>query len=338
MSKSKVSLRAIAQASGVHQSTVSRVLKNDPRISKSTATKVRRVAKRLGYIPNPELGRLMAHMRSMRTEHFESVVALLTPEQPFKDHYSLEVQRGVMDRCKELGFIPEKFSTGMDPTSIKRLNRILKARGIEGVLVIGRERGENRAPALDMDQSSVVSATNFLADFPVHTVLPDHFANFTLVYQEIVRRKCKRPGLLTWPDLDRRQRFAGRMTHYQFYYDILGTTALPPYSWIGGPGEIETSFKAWFNKHQPDALLFPDQVLRKAIEDILGAKKLQKVFLIGYCSNGPDFPGIDQQPEVIGRSAVDILTSHMQRYEKGWPEVTKQMNIPGCIVLAGNAS
>lgn len=337
MPSSKVSLRAIAQASGVHQSTVSRVLKNDPRISKTTAGKVRRVAKRLGYVPNPELGRLMAHMRSMRSEHFESVVALLTPEQPFKDPYSLEIQRGVIDRCKELGFIPEKFASGLDAKSIKQLNRILKARGIEGVLILGRERGENRAPALDMDQASVVSATNFLADFPVHTVLPDHFANITLVYQEIIRRKCQRPGLLTWPDLDRRQRFAGRMAHYQFYHDTLETTALPPYSWIGAPGEIESSFRTWFHKHQPDALLFPDQVLRKAIEDIVGAKKLQNVFLIGYCSNGPDFPGIDQQPDVIGRSAVDLLTSHMQRYEKGWPEVTKQVNIPGRIVPAGNA-
>src|SRR6476646_7503010 len=46
-------LRDVAEAAGVHPGTVSRALNNPVEVSAKTVARVRRVAARLGYVPNP---------------------------------------------------------------------------------------------------------------------------------------------------------------------------------------------------------------------------------------------------------------------------------------------
>jgi len=48
----KVKLKDLAQLCGVDASTVSRAIKNDPRISKETTERVQKVARKMGYQPN----------------------------------------------------------------------------------------------------------------------------------------------------------------------------------------------------------------------------------------------------------------------------------------------
>ncbi len=333
MAKRKISLRAIAEATGVHQSTVSRVLKNDPRISKTTAAKVHRAAKRLGYVPDPEYGRLMSHMRSMRDQRFESAVALITDPKQRPSHYSRELQEGAEERCKELGFIATEFPTDFDAKSIRQLNRVLRARNIEGALLLSRHPEDRTPPALDIQHFSVVSTTTFSQPFPVHEVIADHHYNTSLIYDRLHHMGKTRPGHISWQDLNHRQRYAGPMVHYHHYHDILQTTPLPPYVWSGTPHEIESGFHAWFYEHKPDSLILPSIEILRATEDIIGKRALNQVACFAFAQPADGLPGVNQRPRVIGRSAVDLLTSHMQRYEKGWPDVTKHVLIPGELVL-----
>ena len=53
----------IAQRLGVAPSTVSRALRDDPRISAAVREQVRGIAGELGYRPNPLVSALMAHRR-----------------------------------------------------------------------------------------------------------------------------------------------------------------------------------------------------------------------------------------------------------------------------------
>jgi LacI family transcriptional regulator len=58
-------IRDVARAAGVSPATVSLVWKNSPRISSSTAARVREHITRLNYIPSPEAQQLAAQ-RSWR--------------------------------------------------------------------------------------------------------------------------------------------------------------------------------------------------------------------------------------------------------------------------------
>ena len=328
MTNKRPSLRAIAEQSGVHQSTVSRVLKNDPRISPETAEQVRKVAEALGYVPDPQLGKLMAHMRAMREKTFESVIGFLLPEKPYPDFFARELLKGANQRAGELGYVVDRFPVDMSPESIRTVNRVLRARGIEGVLLLPRVANAP-PPPLDMETISVVSVTSYTEPFAVHEVLPDHVHNMELIRKALEKQDAKRPGLISWPDLDRRQRQAGPRMLYQYAFETLKTRPLPEMIWSGSNREIEVSFQSWFQKNKPDALVLPNPVIHASVKRILAGMGLEAPRCYASARHAENLPGVDQQPEEIGRAAIDMLTAHMQRHEKGLPRITKHMLIPG---------
>src|SRR4029077_14781695 len=73
-----VRMAEIAQRLGVASSTISRALRNDPRISEALRKQVRRVADELGYQPNPLVSALMANRRRRGSGGAVDVIALVT--------------------------------------------------------------------------------------------------------------------------------------------------------------------------------------------------------------------------------------------------------------------
>src|SRR5687767_11084669 len=74
------SLEQIAKRAGVSRSTVSRVMRNDPRISAATARRVREAAKDLDYRPNPLLSTLMERVRVGRNVSYQGTIGVVTDE------------------------------------------------------------------------------------------------------------------------------------------------------------------------------------------------------------------------------------------------------------------
>src|SRR4051794_30241649 len=76
-SKGRVGLRQIAEAAGVCLMTVSLALRDSPKISASTRERIHGLARALGYRPDPELSRLMKHLRTSRTARGRTGLALV---------------------------------------------------------------------------------------------------------------------------------------------------------------------------------------------------------------------------------------------------------------------
>ena len=74
-----VSLQAIARRAGVSRMAVSLALRGRPGVSPRTRQRVLAVAKRMGYAPDPELGKLMARMRQKISNEVKSCLAYLVP-------------------------------------------------------------------------------------------------------------------------------------------------------------------------------------------------------------------------------------------------------------------
>ena len=73
----RVGLREVAAAANVCVMTVSLALRDNPRISAGTRDRIKRLAAELGYHPDPELSRLMNHLRASRTARGRIGVALI---------------------------------------------------------------------------------------------------------------------------------------------------------------------------------------------------------------------------------------------------------------------
>ena len=105
----RVGLREIAAAAGVSVMTVSLALRGNPRISIATRDRIKRLADELGYHPDPELSRLMNHLRTSRTARGKIGVALvdfyprLLIEAEAKNQTVLEIAD--LDHISLLGFI-----------------------------------------------------------------------------------------------------------------------------------------------------------------------------------------------------------------------------------------
>jgi LacI family transcriptional regulator len=68
----------IAHAAGVSRSTVSRALRNDPRLKSDTCERVQKMASELGYRPNPFVATLMADLQRKRRPSTNSTFAFVT--------------------------------------------------------------------------------------------------------------------------------------------------------------------------------------------------------------------------------------------------------------------
>ena len=126
-----VSVRDIAKLSGVSVATVSMVLNDNPRISRATQMRVRRVIDQTGYRPN----RLAQSLSSKYTQ----VLAILLPalRHGFGDAYFGELISGVCDKAGKLGY--KVMLEQAKPDFIKSGQHIdmFERRFADGILAMG---------------------------------------------------------------------------------------------------------------------------------------------------------------------------------------------------------
>ena len=140
----KVTIKDLAALTGLSQATISLSLRDHPRISVETRRQVQRLAKKHGYAPHPMVSELMAQLPHIR-QIARPTLALVTCWPQWRGHIFLKaIHEGVNERAKELGYQVEEFPLHKGDMSPARLEKVLDARGIEGVLVYPFERSPSR--------------------------------------------------------------------------------------------------------------------------------------------------------------------------------------------------
>lgn len=174
MAGERISLRHIAEACGVSRNTVSLALRNHTSISEATRLKVHEAADRLGYVPDPEVSKLMVHLgKRKKPSGIVGEIAYVSTIAsddggPTHLHY-FEPAKAFLEAN---GYRLTPFLLHVEGHSEDELNDILESRGIEGVIVaplppdrsevrlnwerlsgvaIGRRLTEPRLPHIDID-------------------------------------------------------------------------------------------------------------------------------------------------------------------------------------------
>ncbi|MBE5885355.1 MAG: LacI family transcriptional regulator [Lachnospiraceae bacterium] len=122
-----VTLKDVATLAGVSPSTVSRVCKDNPSISKETKERVRKAMEQLGYEPN-----LPAEETVNRTI---GIILPPSPKESFENAFHLEVIRGVSQFCNQHHYM-NTVITGQDDEEILRvLEYMVKNNKVDGFIV-----------------------------------------------------------------------------------------------------------------------------------------------------------------------------------------------------------
>ncbi|MBL9133335.1 MAG: LacI family DNA-binding transcriptional regulator, partial [Verrucomicrobiaceae bacterium] len=132
----KPTLNDIAQELGISKMTVSRALRGGRHVEAGLREKIVRTAEFLGYQPDPEIAKLMTHMRRVRKTAAPRTLAFIWAERDAEEiarsSWSQQLVLGARRQAKKLGFELEEFHLTVRGMTARRLSGILEARGIPG--------------------------------------------------------------------------------------------------------------------------------------------------------------------------------------------------------------
>ncbi len=128
-------LSDIALRAKVSTMTVSLALRNDPRVAKATRDRVQRLARTMNYRVNPLVSALMTSVRTRRRTSYRPIIGFVAHEQIIEYATFRQYLAGAQERAKELGFKVDLFPFAAGDRSEARVDSVLQARGIVGVLI-----------------------------------------------------------------------------------------------------------------------------------------------------------------------------------------------------------
>src|SRR5882757_3830113 len=136
-----VTLRVIADEVGYSKNTVSLALRGDPQIPAATRDKIRKAADRLGYQPNAVVSHLIAQLRAGHTARFQAKLALVNAHRDpkaFRTHATIPAYvQGCERRGLKLGYTFDHFWLHDPKLKAESWIRILRTRGIKGIIIVG---------------------------------------------------------------------------------------------------------------------------------------------------------------------------------------------------------
>jgi DNA-binding LacI/PurR family transcriptional regulator len=320
-------LRVIAQQAGVTHATVSMALRNHPLISTATRRKVQRVAAKLGYTPDPQVAKLMQHLRLKHKPKFQSTLAAVTTLAEGDElAYARAVRDGAQSAAETFGYGFSVFRVAADVGRDTSLQRILRSRGVEGLLLLPMHAPREFGRFLDWSQFSIVAATHGVLAPEVHRVVPDQFGNTQLICEHLAGLGCRRIGLVisAETDLTVGHRFSAPVV---WQNTKGGGEYVEPFTYTG---DYLRGLREWYEAQRPDGLIVGDEVMARAIVRELRLRQPGpvKVALTERLTVSP-YSGIEQRAREVGAAAVAQLHALVQRGEKGIPRVPSVTMIKG---------
>lgn len=143
---SGVSIKDIAEEAGTTHSTVSRALRDSPKISDETRKRVKRIAKEMGYTPN-------AVAQSLQTDRTNAIGLVVTS---IADPFFADVVKGVEEVAQPAGFSVLLNSSHNDPEQEIQVIETFHRRRVDGLLVASSRMGSNYVDRMSRIEVPVV--------------------------------------------------------------------------------------------------------------------------------------------------------------------------------------
>jgi LacI family transcriptional regulator len=334
-------LNDIAKEMGYSKNTISLGLRGSPQIPPATRKRIAAVADRLGYRPNAVVSQLMAQLRSSRTSRLQAKLALVNANldpAAFQDHPTIPIYvEGCERRAASLGYDFDRFWLHDPELSAERLLRILTARGIKGLVLVGlmdtNQLPAKLAPVWDRFPCVVTGVRT--RDPALSYCCVDHYNLALIAFERAVALGYRRPGLVLDDVIDalvERRFSAGYLTGQR---RLPGAQQIPVFGEVTGPGRAEM-FRSWLDRHRPDVVFtLYNSVIgwlkaagRRIPEDV-------GVIQLEWRSSRPDVAGMHQHNLVAGGAAVDMVVSQIHNNEQGAQEFPRATLIGATWVDGG---
>ena len=306
-------MKDVALAAGVHQTTVSRALRNDPRITESVKTQVREAAERLGYRPNPLLSALGTLRRQRASARYQTALAYIVKGGASGGHLS-----GVRAAAEQRGYKVDVFEIGPD-LSVSRLNEILIARGIQGI-ILGPLPEAHGHFTLEWEHFSTVVIEYSFTEPAFDRVVTNSYDTMNIVIRECRTRGYTRIGLAILQFVDERNEGLLCAAYSLAKERDPGMAPLAP---LLIPKWDAKAFRAWFKREKPQVVISSNFLLPQ-IEECLREMKLRASDQVGLVNlnlfpSHQNYSGVCQDAPAIGAMAARLAIEKLNHNERGIP-------------------
>ena len=316
----RVTLKTIAQETGLTVAAVSMALRGKPGVSEATRGKVEAVAKRLGYEPDPAL-HVLTDLRWGREGRRKAPNMAVYTEKKNWSPFFREVATGIEKAARELGYGLELICEERYPDP-RRLARLLKARGVSAVLIGFHGNNPTWQPQLDLADFSAVAIGSAPRGWPTHQVRLNFFQIMELAWEEVRALGYRRIGYCHSAGKPPAEVDVRRLSFYQYIQDTVVPVGdrIPAINILTWDAD---AFQRWLEEWQPDAVI---SSIGSRSEEMTAL--LARTPLFSLNTDG-GIPGIDRSPAQVGVSAVRFADTLYRQGERGLPPTPNILLISG---------
>ncbi len=320
----------IAEELGISRASVSLALNNSPKVAKATRDRVLAAAKRMGYKSNPYVSALMAARRKGHEPVDAPVIALITPtasEQGWKEQSNLRrFVEGCQEHAQGLGLKTELFWIGDPSMTAKRMNDILRNRGIKGAVLMTNGPFGSK---LDYDWQDIATLTFGARELEPSSdwVSGDFYGNMEEALRNIKELGLTRIGFaMDKPFMyDRHNRWVAA---YYTEQKLGGISSMEVWQ------ESEPTFEMfceWFEGAKPEAIICvtPTVVIEWLARLGLRVPEDIGVAAIGTAEPGGDVSGIVVDTGTCGSLAIEMLLGRIYGGDLGLCPNPRRITVSG---------
>lgn len=341
-----LTMEQLAAVAGVSKMTVSLALRGHPKISAVTRERIRALAEKMGYRPNPLVQTLMANLRSTQPTRYHSTIAWVTAF-PTRDGWSKHrthqlYYNGATTRASVLGYKIEPFWILAPRMSGAALSRMLRTRGIRGLIIPPVGKPGTRLE-LDWEHFSCATIGYSFPEPRLHRAATNLHDGMSRALAECTKLGIRRAGFAIPADTDARVNHAWLATYLAWQQFIPAKDRLAP---MLADAPLQELLPAWLKKQRPEVIISPNEEFIYWLPK-LGLRIPEDIGLISLSTfkntAATDISGVDQNDFAVGEAAVDLIVSQIQHNEVGIPEHARQVLIDGqwragrtlCVPTAG---
>ncbi len=324
--KHRTSLKDLARELGVSIATVSRALRSSPEIGQDMQIRVKELAKRLNYRPNP-------FAQSLRKEA-PRVIGVVVPN--LVTHYYAAVLDGIEDEASKEGYSVISANTHEDTeTEIRAIDNFISLH-VEGIIACLSQN------TTDYSHFEEISNMGIPLVFFGRTCLTDRFSSVTAngdeaafqATQHLIDTGSRRIAFIGGPnhlDMVKRRKHG--------YLEALRENRIPidrnlvacekiDYQWA-----LETTISLLQQADRPDAILAFNDIITFAAFTAIKQKGLripEDVALIGFTDDvhaqyvTPRMSAIEDQSRLMGQTACQLLLNNIGGDSKIYHEIVPQ--------------